>query len=441
MPNFIQTHAACFRISVREYLLNALRSLVSFGDMKTLFLALLALLPSFAQAAKRQIPDIPPDVDGAFYRRYMEQNQMGVHLFDALDPIMVAGERNLDWLKHMNSFRPEGQKLSFTSKETQRGIPIESPMEYNASIALTNFANLKASMPEALSKVIFSGADFTRDPPIETTEYLTQGRLLDRVYQTATRWRMMQSWLPYLAQRRSNEIRGYYFLSRMENRAEKLRGYKDLPAEEQTKIRDYLVSVCLNDGTSLSRCRAKVNELAKSGDMEAFYQSKRVKAAEKFASYFRIPSYAARNDFSLKNNGKLFYAPFRDPGTEEVRRFLQDNIQEEWRFGDWHLELPFTADAAPNVVFEEGVVPHVNGLGGDTITMNASQPLTEYDAQWTIRHEFGHVLGLPDCYIEYYDNEREVIVNYQIDVDNIMCSRKGHVKEVNVTELLRAYSR
>ena len=72
--------------------------------------------------------------------------------------------------------------------------------------------------------------------------------------------------------------------------------------------------------------------------------------------------------------------------------------------------------------------------------MDANQPLTEYDAQWTIRHEFGHVLGLPDCYVEFYIQERGVIMNYQLDIDNIMCSRRGHVKETNVQELERAYS-
>ena len=82
-----------------------------------------------------------------------------------------------------------------------------------------------------------------------------------------------------------------------------------------------------------------------------------------------------------------------------------------------------------------------NRVGGDTIVMNATQPLTEYDAQWTIRHEFGHVLGFVDCYVEFYESERNVIVNYQFDVENLMCSRRGHIQQRHVDELQRAYAK
>ena len=133
-------------------------------------------------------------------------------------------------------------------------------------------------------------------------------------------------------------------------------------------------------------------------------------------------------------------APFQDPGSDDVRNFLKTNIEDEWRFNNWHLELPFTGNSeAPHVVFLPGVTPHVNGIGGDEITMNSSQPLTEYDAQWTIRHEYGHVLGFPDCYVEFYERERNVIVNYQFDIDNLMCSRRGHIKATHLAELKRVY--
>jgi hypothetical protein len=90
-------------------------------------------------------------------------------------------------------------------------------------------------------------------------------------------------------------------------------------------------------------------------------------------------------------------------------------------------------------VWEEGATPHVDNAPGTTITMDANSPLSEYDVQWTIRHEYGHVLGFPDCYEEFYDEEAEAFVSYQLDVTNLMCSRRGKLKQVHYDELKRAY--
>lgn len=37
-------------------------------------------------------------------------------------------------------------------------------------------------------------------------------------------------------------------------------------------------------------------------------------------------------------------------------------------------------------------------------------------------HEFGHVLGYRDCYVEFYESESDQFVFYQVDSRNIMCS-------------------
>ena len=49
------------------------------------------------------------------------------------------------------------------------------------------------------------------------------------------------------------------------------------------------------------------------------------------------------------------------------------------------------------------MTPHVNRLGGNVIVMDAAASIEVYAIRWAIRHEYGHVLGLPDCYFEFYD--------------------------------------
>lgn len=418
--------------------------------MKTLILALV-LLTQTAQANPRNIPDLPPDSSSAMYKAHLDSRMMmtgegSLTVADGLDSIVRLGERNLEWLNYINSFRPANNKLSLTSKETQRGIPIDKPSEYNVPLVKQKLEDLRPQMPAEMQKVIFENAAFTKEPPVPLQDYLKWSLELDRVYQSALRWRTMAPWLSYLAQERHNDLRGWYFLTRLEGRADKLAGFSKLPDAEKAKIQDWFVNLCYNTDTSstITNCVATVTGIIERGQsLEAYFQKQAPSSEAIFRKYFDISSMDARPEVRWEGGASpRIVAPFQDPSTPEVRSFLQDNIQDEWHFGNWHLELPFdTSRILPKVVFESGATPHVNGLGGDTITMNAEQPLTEYDAQWTIRHEYGHVLGFPDCYVEFYEKERGVIVNYQFDIEDLMCSRRGHIKAHHVDQLKRVYSR
>ncbi|MGZ3656545.1 MAG: hypothetical protein ACXVCS_13375 [Bdellovibrionota bacterium] len=406
---------------------------------------ILFLLFALVAHAAPKAPDIPPDAPTSMYRAALGARLL-VAQDDGLDAIVQLGERNLAWLNHINSLRPGGDKLSLTSKATQTGIPIDAPKEYNPELVQKKLADLKPKIPAVMQEVLFDNKPFTDTPPVALDDYLTASRELDKVYQTGLRWRMMSGYLDYLAGRRHDDLRGWYFLSRLENRADKLKNLKSQSQDLQKNARDWLVGMCFNadNGDDISACQNSVDAMIKNGsDLEDYYEEKAPISAEIFSGYFTIPEGVARPEIRFEDGAQSrLIAPFTDPVKPEVRSFLQDNIQDEWRFQNWHLELPFsTADALPHVEFQPGVVPHVNQIGGDTIILNATQPLTEYDAQWTIRHEFGHVLGFPDCYVEFYEKERNVIVNYQFDVDNLMCSRRGHIQERHVAELKRIYTK
>jgi hypothetical protein len=156
-----------------------------------------------------------------------------------------------------------------------------------------------------------------------------------------------------------------------------------------------------------------------------------------YNSYFKLP--VKRQD--LDWNSKLSTIPFIDPRNEAIKQWLKVNIEDEWRWGEWSLVLNFVSSGMghAHVEFQAGATPHVNGLGGNTITMDANLPLQQYSSRWTIRHEYGHVLGFPDCYLEFYDTKEKVMINYQIDITNLMCSRRGHLKQIHFDELKRVY--
>ena len=132
---------------------------------------------------------------------------------------------------------------------------------------------------------------------------------------------------------------------------------------------------------------------------------------------------------------------FAVPEDARIASFLKDNIEDELRFGDWKLNMEFVEKArgVARVIFKSGVTPNVNRLGGDIITMDQAASIDEYDIRWTIRHEYGHVLGLPDCYFEFYDSEKDMGISYQIDTTDLMCSRAGNFNERLYLELKKAY--
>lgn len=395
---------------------------------------------------------LPLDLTGAEYRALYTklnlQHTSGsrfafVEPTARLNKILDMGKRNLDWLKYINENKanPLQPNFSFSSAATQKAYPIESPKAYNETIVLESFQTLLAQLPPQMKSVLVDGAPFTKEIPIEITDYLKFGLAVDDVYQSAARWLMMKPYLDYLAQRKTEDIRGFYYFSKLTDLEAQLKNFKDLPGDQQKAIRTAFHGMCLNNGISDQDCDKKINDnLEKSSQLNTLYSELFVTSQSIYESFFEIPGDARRSEVRWDHTGsESTSVPFKTVNVPSIESFLKVNIEDEWKWKDWSLHLLFKPDALVHMEFEPGATPHVNAIGGDTITMDANSPLTEYAVQWTIRHEFGHVLGFPDCYIEFYDKDISAMVSYQIDTTDLMCSRRGHLKERHFQELKRIY--
>jgi hypothetical protein len=380
-----------------------------------------------------EIPHLDPEMTGAEYESYLLQFSSLGQSFGALDPILAIGKRNLDWLRFINQGRSDS--ISFSHPSTQAGYPMDKPNQYNEAIALQKYKDLLLQLPPEMKRVLFDGEPFTKDTPVPLDQYILWGHATDRVYQTATRWIMMKQYLWQLESRRANDVRGFYFLSQDPERENKFSQFSKLPNDLQIKIKEWLVQMCLNNGKALSSCKTEVNSAATSGTLSTLYRNFSAAAEVLWSSFFTIQAKYGSVFWSDPNRTIV---PFVTPNSQDKADFISKNIQEEWRLQNWQLEVSF-GKTGIGVIWQPGIVPHVPGLGVGTIYMDANQPLTEYDGQWTIRHEFGHVLGFPDCYIEFYDRDAGVIINYQIDTTNLMCSRRGHLQPKHLDELKRKY--
>ena len=66
-------------------------------------------------------------------------------------------------------------------------------------------------------------------------------------------------------------------------------------------------------------------------------------------------------------------------------------------------------------------------------------PTDLYYNPQTVAHEAGHLLGFPDCYLEYVDENTNEAVYYEINQHNIMCSLSGSVETIHYDEIKKIY--
>lgn len=357
-----------------------------------------------------------------------------------LEVILEFGRRNMDWVAHINQNRKGQPPLSLSSAATQQAFPIESPRIYNAQIIRQQYDDLLPKLPAEMRKVLVENGAFTDVPPVDEKTFIDFGIQADRIYQLAARWRLMEPYLDALAQRKKNDIRGYYFLSRVDGLKDKLDKFNQLPVKTQAQFREWLLNICVMMDPD-STCQNLLSQAQAKSQLADFYSHYEGNARATWDSYFAIEQ--GRPDVQWPQDAPmLMRVPFARPVSQDVVDFLRNNIEDEWHWNGWQLRLNFVQsddEDTTHVVFVPGVTPNVNGLSGSTITMDANAPLTEYNVQWTIRHEYGHTLGFPDCYLEFYDRDSGRIISYQFDITNLMCSRRGHLNEGHFQQLKRVY--
>lgn len=426
----------------------------------------LVVLLSFARADER-LPanpfDLEIDMTGAEYRPLIEAYRKSLLAKDSREPlfsgrsqnsrfrqgrkgdvfetILDLGKRNLDWIDAINKNRPANAQLELSTAETQPAIPISQPRYTNRTTIQASFDDFKMKTDAAFSEVLFgTGALSSSTNGLSDGVFLEHARAFDRIYQAASRWLLEEPYLSQYAARRRDDIRGYYFLSRTSNVDRVLAGWQNLSTEDHARYAEWLVGMCANSGASVDSCQSMLIKTVERERNPVSYFNRHVGIAkERFLSYFRIQN--PRRDASWGPGFSALNVPFQLPHTDAIARWLKFNVEDEWHFQGFRLQVDFRRSGIglTKVVFEPGATPHVNGLGGNTITMDANRSLEEYSSRWTIRHEYGHTLGFPDCYVEFYDSARGMMVNYQIDTANLMCSRRGHFLAVHVNELKRAY--
>lgn len=406
-------------------------------------LSLLFLHTISAQA--QSVPHLDLEMTGAEYRvlfNQLEKNQ-GFQkriMSDPLNTILELGKRNLDWVAYINQHRDNEHKLQLTTPETTTGTPIDKPSAVNRSIILNNLEQLKQTIPQTMAHVLFETGNLPEQPPVDDTTFIEYARLMNRIYESASRWLLQEPDLELYSQLAVYDIRGYYFLNKESNLIEQLTNWSYLDTPTQNKYSQWLIGECINSyPIDKASCQNELHEAINNQTVASYHQQYVIQAKHTFDELFEIKNPRPEAIWN-SNNPDVMEIPFTRPIRQDVEYWFKINVEDEFKFDNWKLLITYSDnDHLGKVEFEEGATPHVDELGGDTIVMDANQSLNEYASNWTIRHEFGHVLGFPDCYMEFYDKEKGVMIQYQVDTTNLMCSRRGSFQKQHYAQLKKHY--
>lgn len=400
---------------------------------------LIAILLAGLTTSAFAVPHMDLEMTSAEYAKILKTIPKNLHADPEIESAIRLGERLSKWITKVNTGRSAETAIRLTSAETRRGTPIEKPSTYNPAIIKKTQDEVLAGMPASMKAVIMGAGDVPGTIDLDDKTFILHARLLDRNYQSAARYKSLNTWRSDYIRRAAQDVRGYYYLTTNKITEHELRDTALIAPEKVKPIKDALIGICKN-GSGWGNCSSIIEKAWKENKLAVKYNEYIWAARTNWDNFFKIPAGAARDDFSW--SGNTLNVVFNTPEIPKFIPYLKNNIEDEFRWNGWGLKMTFGNYAnGPRLVFEPGVVPHVNGLGGDTITMDSNQPIEEYESQWTIRHEFGHVLGLPDCYHEFYDTELQAYVNYQLDITDLMCSRAGNMNERIYNELKQAYAK
>lgn len=373
------------------------------------------------------------------YRAHLLSNQK---LFkdnnSAIEKALSWGNRLANWLEIENSRRSADRQLRLTSQVTRRGIPIDSPSIYSDKTVEREIENLSQQLPGPMLDVL-NGEDYPTQLPLSDEDFIVLARKVDRNYQSAARFKSLLPYISYYKQAKAKDIRAYHYFKENKWTAEKFMEFENFPQDVKKELRFLLSQLCLNSGETQLGCDRSVRLAESQRQLPKLFVELYDIGERIWNDFFVIPDSAVRKDIIWRTSDRA-EIPFNTPEAERFIPYLRDNIQDEFRFRDWGLVLRFGVFAnGPRLKFEAGTVPHVDRLGGNNIVMDSNQSIEEYESQWIIRHEFGHVLGLPDCYHEFYDVNLKAFVNYQLDTTDLMCSRAGNMNERIYIELEKKY--
>jgi hypothetical protein len=210
------------------------------------------------------------------------------------------------------------------------------------------------------------------------------------------------------------------------------------------KAQEDFLGLCYS-GSNLSEAECNDfinNELIITENQISFFKKQSSRKHHKFYE-LKLPSSHKFKMIKKDNNYTLnFY--FNNKADSSLLKDLKLGVSKNWRFSssnlNFKLNLILTDKvSSPFIQTQNGINPHVN-MDRTTISWEEATDSDNNISRKILSHEFGHILGFNDCYIEYWDQTKRELIYYTLDSGNIMCSSNGYVQKQHIEKIIQAYN-
>ena len=352
-----------------------------------------------------------------------------------LAKIVRLGARIIEWTDLLQAeIAPEMREQLWRKQDYILNQPTaDRPRVYNTSSIEKTFEAGISLLHRSVLDALDSYKPLPKKIPhsLKMQDLLPGFRTIIEAYSMATRWILLYP------SRESFKKEARDFRPWLKMRIEKdaienqLKNWSQISAESRLFLIKKIAEGCPIGGRGVDDCMAEavhfVN-LDDPGDLQDFVDHVFVAGEEVYSSRFKIQQKHFDVEVHLSDQGVLGlkYKAFEIPPT--LLSWISSQIEIGWSNPGFHQSLVPAAEALPGVIqvhWQEGAMPYVNAVGGDVITMDSNQKLWLEYSQVAMIHEFGHVMGFPDCYSEFWDEKREAFVFYTLDPNNRMCALTG----------------
>jgi hypothetical protein len=306
----------------------------------------------------------------------------------------------------------------------------------------TQWAAYKRELPQALSEVLFSNAVLpSQIPPAVSTEDLGKWlRKLKGLKSWCYLWADVEMSPSWYLEKSTEDIRPYLFFKGLSHPKEILSQLTLDHVTTESPLVKALLGLCRHGNYSIESCLGLLKEHVKHHTTDKYFDQFWYLAEYWNKAHFEIAP-GRKNPLiqvdPLKRviEFKVFY--IKDP---KVRHFIKAQVEDEFKGQNWSSSVTFTRNLKQAVVQVKFTKDKNPSHGDSTIHLAADEDLDSEIAKWTIRHEFGHVLGFKDCYLRFLDplNPKQLLY-YEMDLSHLMCTMYGKMTPQMNAEIQSVY--